>query len=257
MTCLVFILILAAQGAFAEDPDQLHYMLPSFVKKYPDRNRLEKVSDGHIEIYTKDSVEKVRAFYRKTRGREPDDKGRFCIVRLVGPGVDDNFWVKVQEKKARHRFFAEGLDTEIMIEQDQQAKAELQRLRDQYDYLASGWYPDYDPQAKMKSCLSSRRFNNDRRVKRSQTNQEDIARQIQQLVAQGRFQEAAALGRGGLAPSMKKEAEVMKEHQAEDKAAEWRACLKEVADHRYVTKVWIDMVEQEFYDRFRHEPCNR
>ncbi len=178
------------------------FVLPSTVKKYPDKDRLERVRANRMTLYTNDPSADVRAFYRKTLGGEPDGQGRFCVFRLVAPAMDDNFWVEVEERAARDHFFSEGLDREIMMEQDPAARGGLQKLRERYAYLAEGWYPDFDPQKKMEACVSANRFHNDRKVRQNRASQEDMARQIQQLIAQGRFQEAAALGQGGLRGSM-------------------------------------------------------
>ena len=126
----------------------------------------------------------------------------------------------------------------IRTEQD------LQPIRQKYAHLAGAWYPDFDAKKKLKSCSEATRENvtasKRKEPRRDKEQEKEMLAQIQQLMAQGRYQEASRLTQQAAKPGMET-GRAMQQENKTDHWDEWLACLDEVDKHDFQTKIEIGL----------------
>ncbi|MDT8285172.1 MAG: hypothetical protein RQ767_06560, partial [Thermovirgaceae bacterium] len=251
-TILVFAVIFSLilpMAAIGSDEGRL----PPTVKKYPGRGSPELTSYASLTLYTTDSTDKVIAFYRNSLNMDPVGEGKFLLGTDATypdkPGhTDSDVWLKVLSARGARDTLKEGdlfgfLQKEIMVKKRRSEK-ELQQVKKKYAHLAQAWYPDFDVDKKLDSCAEETRSNvtasRERMPSRNKEQEEEMLAQMQQLMAQGRHREAAALAQKSARPGMETSRAMQQENKT-DHWDEWLACLDEVDRHDFQTKIEIGL----------------
>lgn len=246
---LVFLLITTCPAGARQSSGGL----PPAVKKYSSPDSVEKTARDKTEIYTNGDAMGVIAFYRNSLGFEPDANGYFFVgwdaLNKARPseadarvGVAVNRENKSRQIKDSDLFEYFKIDIAINGKHSEQ---DLAREKQKYSHLTTAWYPDYEPKRKLQECRDSRgtaavsASTGDRATSKEQ--EKELVARMEDLLAQGRYQEAGQLGRQrsgdiGAASS------AVKTEGARDNWVFWTGCLDELDQHDYRTKIEIDHV---------------
>lgn len=226
--------------------------IPPGIQKYNSQGSVEKTSREKIEIFTNDNPTTVIDFYRRNLHFSQDATGYFFVGwDALNPNrpseADYRVGVKVltgnnsQAPKDRDLFDYLKLD---IITNGNHTEKELQQVKEKYSPLLDAWYPDYDPNKALSECRNSRSAvasamsGND---SSSSTRHDEMAAKIEELVAQGRFQEAGQLGMQVKEEGTGASGEVQADGNR-DNWAFWLGCLDEINRHAYQTRVEIGLV---------------
>lgn len=229
--------------------------LPPIVNKYQGQNNYEKTSNRKTEIYTKDDAATVTDFYRSSLKMDPVEEGKFLLgtdatyENKVGH-TDESLWLTINSPRRglKEADLFGFLHQEVVVKK-KHSNRELEQVKQKYAHLANAWYPDFDAKNKLESCGGSARQNvtttKNREPRRNKAQEKEMVAQIQQLIAQGRHQEAAALAQGSARPGMDT-GRAMQQDQETDHWDKWLSCLDEVDEHDYQTKIEIDLYSRYF-----------
>lgn len=243
---VVLALLLPLSAIGGDEPGRL----PPNVQKYPARGSAEQASYGSLTHYTTASSSKVIDFYRKSLEMDPVERGKFLVgedvSRLDRPGhLDSDVWLNIYSAADLKRNTLDDKDLfgflqgEIMVKRIR-SEQDLQPVKQKYAHLAKAWYPDVDAKKKLKSCGEATRGNvtasRKKMGRRNKAQEKEMVEQIQQLMAQGRHQEAAALAQGSAKPGMET-SRAMQQDNETDHWDKWLACLDELDKHDFQTKI--------------------
>jgi hypothetical protein len=189
---------------------------------------------------------------------DPVEGGRFLLgtdaTYLDQQGhTDSSVWLTVYSAKQDQVLDDEDLfgflQGEILLKKIRSEK-DLQPVKKKYAHLAKAWYPDFDAKNKLKSCSEATRekvnASRNKEPRRTKAQEKEMVAQIQQLMAQGRHQEAAALAQGSVKPGMDTGRAIQEDNET-DHWNEWLACLDEVDKHDFQTKIEMGLyIEKHF-----------
>ncbi len=225
--------------------------LPPGIEVYGVGGSIEDSSGFNVHIiYTNDAAEKVMAFYRKTLGTVPVRGKTFYVG-------DDNtnseagdggpIYLTVEPASERNDVSISETDLFDTLQENQRrsrmmgnaehSEREFQQLKQQYKHLAKGWYPTIDVQDKLDACTDEESAYSEDYADESNAS----ATRIQELVAQGKFDEATNLVSGMAQKGMGVQGE-----NTADVWDTWVSCLEELDRHDYQLQVLIGKVHYRF-----------
>ncbi|MFQ5639982.1 MAG: hypothetical protein ACE5IR_18535 [bacterium] len=253
-----------------------HNLMPPGVQKYNQGEAIAKNGTGthedakgsmtaldYIAIDTKDSVDKVARFYQNLLEVAPR-KTSFGISFYLGQDVDDfgrynvPVHLEVYESVKRERNeiseeklfggLKENLEKQQMLGSGRHDEDDFKQVKRKYAHLLKAWYPKYDVKEKIHECEHERQSNMEAvRESRSYSDEDEgrMTARMQQLIAQGRFDEAASIGRSmqneGARVGMAEQNESMKDYWNN-----WISCYDEISKHAYPTRIMIWLVSNRF-----------
>ena len=266
----VWLLPILVVTMFSAGPGQAagHSRMPPGVQVYEEGSAVIEAGTGihedshggmtaidNITIYTKSDVRSVSGFYRQLLGINPSMKS-YGQSFYLGMDVNDSgsysvpvnieiFEASKRKRKSieEERLFS-GMEDDMLNSQmagtSKHSSADLNKLKQRYLFLTKRWYPGFDVDEKLHGCKNMRSQNME--GIESARDPDAMAAQIQQLVAQGKFDEATQMAQAGAQSGMAEQNESMR-----DNWDDWVGCLDDIDSHSYRTKIMIWKVS----DRFR------
>ena len=248
---VMFVLSLSAATAGAAEQGRI----PPNVKKYPTKGSVEQTTSRWHTIYTKDSSGKVIDYYRKALNMNPAEEGKFLLgtdATFKGKEghMDAPLWLKVSSQKRglEDKDLFGFLHQEVIVKKIH-SQQELEQVKVKYSHLADAWYPKVDARAKLKSCSEAMRANvsakKSKVPRRNKKQEQEMLERMQQLMAQGRHQEAAMIGQQAARPGMEVSNAIQQENKT-DHWNEWLVCLDDLDRYDFRTKIEIELYESYF-----------
>jgi len=258
--CLAILVLILP---FSADAEEQRGQLPPGVQKYPGKGNVEKISYNGLMIYTNDGVEKVMDFYRKALQMEPVSANSFLLGSdLLKPGsvseADESIYLWVSSARDRNQGSLDADDVfEIFEEEIQWGKTaggnahseqELQQIKEKYAHLVKAWYPDFDVREELSKCQNKRQDtikSIEGNSEYSEQGMEQAAARIEQLMAEGKQQEAMLLvqsiGAAGARTGF-----AIRDAGSKDYWDSWVGCLDEVDTHDFQIAIGIGLFHFNF-----------
>ncbi|MDF1581403.1 MAG: hypothetical protein P1P74_11600 [Desulfuromonadales bacterium] len=237
--------------------------LPPKVQKYKSGDVVEDYAWRVLNLYTKDDPDKVADFYRKTLGMDPISGRTFYlgedVLNLSRPSeADETVYLTVSAAAERERgdlteaklfgTMQGEMQKNKMLGSPKHSDREYQQVQQKYAHLVKSWYPDFDVKEKLDKCSNEKERNIDAIEDSNQYSEQDedeAAARIQQLIAQGRYEEAMQIAKS-IAGEGRRVGEEVQQENMKDYWDYWLECLDEIDRHAYPTQIAIGLVQSHF-----------
>lgn len=237
--------LLLPLSAMAEDDDNDGYgRIPPGVQLYPGGVEGGKMSMFANIYYTNDTPDKVMDFYRRTLGMEPVEKRTFYLGENDVPGVTDgngpvNLRINTASEREGFTYSEKTLFGSLeealknpMFKTDF-TERDVQEVKHRFAHLSKAWYPTINKKKVDRVCNErGEALAKQQGDVRSQGEMD--AKRIQELVAQGRGQEATALVHQSAGRGANFQSDAMSVHLA-DRVR----CLEEYDKYDYQVEIFI------------------
>ena len=240
--------------------EEVQGKLPPNVQVYRGGDAVEDNNGFNLKIYTKDNPAKVTEYYRKALRMDPMRGRTFYlgedVLNLNRPSeADEAVYLTVFSAQERERgdnnidesdifkFLQDEMQKQKMLGTAKHSDREFQEVKQKYAHLAKAWYPDFDVKEKLHTCKTERKRNVDAIEQSNEyyDRDEEFAMKIQQLVAQGRLEEAKQM-----ANEQAQTGKSVQDEGTKDYWNNWLGCLDEINKHAFQTQIVIGLVRNNF-----------
>jgi len=204
--------------------NQFHYPVGKMMEKH----RSDEFAD--FTMLAADSVEKIEKFYLDQGFKqESKDTGSSTIklIRMLAPHVPATVTLVYANPVVMEGFFGDYLMMSVAT--GTHTMADLNQLKQKYAYLGRRFYSS-DPRAMMEECEKPANT----QIAKKKMTAEERGRKMQELVMQGKYDEANAM-----ASSFTEANQSMQNEATKDRWTDEIKCLKQIDKKSYKVQIKI------------------